>query len=190
MHPVKRLHLVGVFCNQRIPLNISNGNFTERIDGKYHNLKNGIKRNQPQYKFHLFRKPVFCKKYGEDQKTDQHDIDADKINAGHDGHTEIAVVQDTDKITDIYDCCYKTGVAQIFPDDIFFLDRFMKQNNINDCNQDGNNNVTVQKHLMHNSSPFPQELRYLPILIVYKKNKKKSMYMKIFRDDIPYYMIQ
>ena len=83
------------------------------------------------------------KKYGEDQKTDQHDIDADKINAGHDGHTEIAVVQDTDKITDIYDCCYKTGVAQIFPDDIFFLDRFMKQNNINDCNQDGNNNVTV-----------------------------------------------
>ena len=59
----------------------------------------------------ISNKFVFCKKHGKYKKTDQHDIDTDEIETGHDWHTQVTVIQDTDKVTDIHDGSTCTGIT-------------------------------------------------------------------------------
>ena len=149
MHPVQGLHLIAVFCNKRISRNIVNCYFTERIHCKDRYLKQRVQRNQPKRHLSLPGKLPFRKKHSKNKKTDQHKINTDKIDTGHNGHAEIAVIKNTDQITDIYYSCACTGTAQI-PSRIFvFLNGFHRQNYINQCNQNRKFNITSQKYLIH-----------------------------------------
>ena len=112
-----------------------NCDFVYGINGEYNNFKQRIKNNQANCSFSDFRKATFCKKYGKNKQTDQHNINADKIYAGSNGHTQITVFKNTNEITDINYGCTGAGVAQISAGSPVFLKGHYGQHDINDCNQ-------------------------------------------------------
>ena len=84
MHPVKRSHLVAVLGNNSISPDITDRYFTERVNCKNHDFKHCIQNTKSCGNLPCLCKFTFCKINGKYKKADQHDIYADKIDAGHD----------------------------------------------------------------------------------------------------------
>ena len=149
VQPVQGLHLVGVSGNHRIPRHIAQRDFGEGIENKNRDLKGSVQSCQPDSRPGNLRKLVFREKHRKNEQTDQHEIDADKMDAGHHRHTEIVVVQNADQITDVHHRRACAGQPQIPTGGLVLLHGFDGQNGIRYRNRDRDKNVAVQKCLIH-----------------------------------------
>ena len=130
VYDVKRPHLIAILRNEGISRDIMDGNLIKGIDGKYHDLKGSIQDAQAKERVSCLRKFAFREIHRKYKQAEQHDIDGDKVDAGHHGHAQIIVVQDTDQVADIYHGCPCAGMAQEAACGLIFLKGLDSQNRI------------------------------------------------------------
>ena len=159
VHYVKRPHLVAVSGDQGIPRNIMNRDFIKRVDGENQNFEGGIQNAQPQKRFPCLREFAFCEADREYQQADQHHINGGKVDAGHDGHAQVVVLQNADQIADIHHGCPRAGKPQKPAGGPVLLKGFDGQNRVNQKDYNGDEDVHIQKHRVHMGSPFSQTAR-------------------------------
>ena len=178
MHSVQWMHLIAIFGNERFPPHIADGDFRKRVNGKNNYFKCCVPENQFQNLFYRLCKCTFCKMNDKNEKADKHDVDAGKIDAGHDRHAQVTVVEDTYQIADIYYSCYGAGIAKISSGSFVFLNGFHRQKYISDGNQNGNGNITFQQYFIY-SSFFPLCSNMVVVYTQYKKNVYKNQFIFI-----------
>ena len=150
MHPVKGLHLIAVPRDKRLSRHIMDGDLPEGIHGEDDDLKGRIQDTQFEGCLSQFPEFAFGKVHGEDEQAQQHEIDGDKIDAGHDRHIQIIVGQDADQIADIHHGCTHAGKTKIPPGGLVFPEGLPGQEHIDYGNQDGDFYIYVQKyHFAH-----------------------------------------
>ena len=102
MGDVQGLHLIGVPSNLRVPGYIIDGNAQKGIQGKHHQLKQSVGIAQKHQPTTDLEEPTLDEMRRKGQQSQQHKVDGDKIDAGHDGHTQVAVCQNADQIADVH----------------------------------------------------------------------------------------
>ena len=85
-----------------------------------HSLEDGIENAEDNGCFAGLCKFPFREINRENEKADQHDVNIDKIDAGHDGDAPIVVVEDADQVTDVHHSRARAGKAQISPRGLVF----------------------------------------------------------------------
>ena len=85
MGDVQGLHLIGVPSNLCVSGHIVDGNAQEGIQGKHHQLKQSVDIAQKHQPTTDFEEPALDEMYRKGQQSQQHKVDGDKIDAGHDG---------------------------------------------------------------------------------------------------------
>ena len=87
--------------------------------------------------------------YRKGQQSQQHKVDGDKIDAGHDGHTQVAARQNADQIADVHQGGAGAGKGQVLAGSGLLLGGFDGKNAVNGGNHNGNANVAVQEKTVH-----------------------------------------
>ena len=143
MHPVQRFHLIAVLGDVGVSPDIVDGNFVKGIDGENHSLEDGIENTESNRCFAGLCKFPFRKINRENEEADQHDIDIDKIDTGHDRDAPIIVVQDADQVTDVHHSRVCAGKSQVSPRGLVLQDGFYRQNSVNHGDQNGNFYIAI-----------------------------------------------
>ena len=156
VHPVQRLHLIAVFRNQRVVTDIVHGDLAERIDGENHHFKRRIQEGCAKDNPSLARELPAREANGENEQTQQHEVDIDEVDARHDRHAHVVIVQDADQVPDIHDSRAQTGIAQELARRPVLAPGHDSQNDIRQRDQDGDFRIDIQKHRIHAGVPlFP-----------------------------------
>ncbi len=155
MGDVQGLHLVGVPGHLRAPGHIADGNAQEGIQGEDHQLEHGVDIAQDHQPSADFGEPALDEVHREGQKPQQHKVDGGKINAGHDGHAQVAACQNADQIADVHHGGAGAGKAQILAGGGLLLGGFDGKNAVDGGNDNGNADVAVQKNSIHMTSALP-----------------------------------
>ena len=149
MADVQRLHLIGVPGNLRVPGHIIDGDAQEGVQGKHHQLKQGVGIAQNHQPASGSGKASFDEMQRKGQQSQQHKIDGDKIDAGHDGHAQVAVRQNADKIADVHQGGAGASKGQVLAGGSVLLGGFDGKNAVNGGNHNGNADVEIQKNTVH-----------------------------------------
>ena len=154
MGDVQGLHLIGVPGNLRVPGHIIDGNAQEGVQGKHHQLKQGVGIAQNHQPASGFGKTSFDEMQRKGQQSQQHKVDGDKIDAGHDGHAQVAACQNADQIADVHQGGAGAGKGQVRAGGGVLLGGFDGKNAVNGGNHNGNANVEIQKNTVHVAKTF------------------------------------
>lgn len=153
MHPVQRLHLIAVLGDVGVSPDIMDRNFVKGIDGKNHSLEDGIENAEDNGCFAGLCKFPFREINRENEQADQHDVDIDKIDAGHHRDTPVIVVQDADQVTDVHHGRACAGKSQISSRGPVLQNGFYRQNSVSHGDQNGNFYIEIQKPCIHVEHP-------------------------------------
>ena len=149
MGDVQGLHLIGVPGNLCVSGHIVDGDAQEGIQGKHHQLKQSVGIAQKHQPTTDLEEPALDEIYRKGQQSQQHKVDGDKIDAGHDGHTQVAARQNADQIADVHQGGAGAGKGQVLAGGGVLLRGFDGKNAVNGGNHNGNANVAVQEKTVH-----------------------------------------
>ena len=151
---VKGPHFIAVLGDGGISRDVADGNLPEGVDGKDHNLKGGVQGKQLHQAPAPAGKLAFREIHREHQQAQQHHVNGDEEDAGHDGHTQVLVKQNADEVADVHHRRPGAGVAQVAAGGPVFLEGFDCQKRVYQRDDNGNFYVPIQNHRTHIGNPF------------------------------------
>lgn len=142
MQDMQGLHLIAESGDGGVSGDIVDGNLPEGIDGEHQQLKHCAGKQQPEQGFAGFGEAAFREINGKFQQAQQHEVDGDKIDAGHGGHQQIAAAENADEVADIHHRSPHTGQPQKTPGGRPFLKGFGRKDAVCQSNQNGDQLVS------------------------------------------------
>ena len=103
VHDVKRLHLIGVFCNLGGSRHIVDGNFVKRVDCKDNYLKRRVSAGCEHKPSAERGETAVYEIHRESYQQQKHHVDCREINARHDRHQQVMFGNDAYEVADVND---------------------------------------------------------------------------------------